>query len=118
MTNIAGFPKADYPKDGSEYSDLELINGLRTLYLTSRDEKRNYRDMWLRNYKLVNNRFGTSTTNSWQPAPRSSEIFPVLSNLIAWMTDSHVMVDVSPVSDPHSDFNNYYSKIANDLGNI
>lgn len=99
-------------------SELAYINQLRSLYLSARNEKRSRRESWLRNYRLVNNRMGAPSTNQWQPSPRSSEIYPILSNLIAWMTDHDIVIDITPAADPHSDFFNFNSKISNDLSAV
>lgn len=99
-------------------SELSYINQLRNLYLSARNEKRTRRESWLRNYRLVNNRLGTPSSNQWQPSPRSSEIYPILSNLIAWMTDHDIVIDITPAADPHSDFFNFQGKVSNDLSAV
>lgn len=97
---------------------LELLNRLRLLYLQARDQRRNYRDQWLRCYRLVNNKLGVPQPNSWQPAPRLSKIYPALSAMVAWMTDNNILIDCTPAADPDSSFYKYFSSVATDLGNV
>lgn len=102
------------------YSDAHLtyVNWLRTLYLSARNEKRSRRESWLRNYRLLNNRVGAPQGGQWQPSPRSSEIFPICSGVVAWMTDNDIVIDINPAADPSSDFYNFNSKVSNDLSAI
>lgn len=98
-------------------TDEALVNRLRYLYQIARDHKRLNYDRWIRNYKLVNNRIATSGPN-WMPAPRDSEIYPVLSSLVAWMTDQQIGIEAIPAADPNSSHYEFYSDIANDLSDI
>lgn len=98
--------------------DLELINKLRNLFTRARDSRRSRHDNWNRNYRLLHNRMNTTGIQSWQPSPRSSEIYPTISALVAWMLDNNVNVDCIPSADPHSPYYDYQSKIANDLAAI
>lgn len=96
--------------------DMELLNRLRFLYNEAKRSKKRLYDRWYRNYRLVNNQFATPTSASWAPYPRDSEIYPTLSALVAWMTDQNILVDATPIADPHSPFHNFISQIGNDLG--
>src|ERR1700676_2169022 len=87
--------------------EQHLLEELRTLFLLSRDEKRSRYDNWVRNYRLVNNKLGGQGTTSWMPTPRDSEIYPILSSIVAWETDQNITIDVYPASDPSSVFNNF-----------
>jgi hypothetical protein len=101
-----------------EHEDLELINHLRNLYLVARDHKRSRYDMWQRNYRLVNNRLGGQANNNWMPAPRASRIFPMLSSVVAWMTDGEDVLDFVPAADPHAAYFQLMEILAADLGNV
>lgn len=98
--------------------DLELINRLRQIFIRARDARRSRHDQWNRNWRLVHNRFNTTGIQNWQPSPRSSEIYPTLSAIIAWMMDNNIAIDCIPSADPHSDFYNAQCKLANDLGAV
>lgn len=99
-------------------SDLSLINRLNNLFIIARDYKRARYETWLRNYRLTNNRWGNVQAAAWMPAPRDSEIYPVLSSLVAWMTDQSVSLDFVPQTDPYSTFYSMVSEIANDLSDV
>lgn len=96
-------------------TDLDYLQRLTTLFLSAQRDKRSRRENWLRNYRLVNNRIGAPQSAQWQPTPRSSEVYPICSNLVAWSNDHDIVIDIVPAADPHSDFYKYNSKIANDL---
>jgi hypothetical protein len=96
-------------------SDLEKTNYLRNLFLEARDAKRQRYDSWLRNYRLVNNRISGNTYTSWAPQPRDSEIFPLLSSWVGWMTDQNPEIVFFPTMEPFSKFYSFVTKIAQDL---
>lgn len=98
-------------------AERDLVAELRHKFIVARDHKRSRYDQWMRNYRLLNNRLG-SPSSSWMPAPRDSEIYPIISALVGWMTDQNVMVDATPVADPGSPYYSYISDISNDLSNI
>lgn len=98
---------------------LELVSKLDTMYNNARTRKRRYYEEWRRNYLLTNNKmFSESRTANWMPSPTSSEIFPIISSLIAWMTDQSVIFSVSAASDPHTLYSQWLGKLSNDLENI
>lgn len=98
---------------------LELTARLDQLYSQARMKKRRYYEEWRRNYLLVNNKmWSESRTANWMPSPTSSEIFPIISSLIAWMTDQSVIFSVSAAADPHTLYAQWLSTLSNDLENI
>lgn len=98
---------------------MELVAKLDQLYSQARLKKRRYYQDWRRNYLLTNNRMWTeSRTANWMPSPTSSEIFPIVSALIAWMTDQSVVFSVSASSDPHTLYAQWLGKLSNDLETI
>jgi hypothetical protein len=97
--------------------ELRLVSRLRNLFQYARDEKRKKYDTWLRNYRLLNTRFGGNTA-AWMPSPRDSEIYPTLSALVAWMTDQNTKVQLTPAADPNGQFYDLISKKANDLETV
>src|SRR5215831_5949727 len=112
--------KIDNPPRPSQYplTDLERVNYLRRLYQEARDAKRQRYDSWLRNYRLVHNRISGSTYTSWAPQPRDSEIFPLLSNWVGWMTDQEPEIVFFPTADPFSQFYQAIRQAATDLTNL
>lgn len=99
-------------------NDLELVSKLRKLFLAARDHRRGRHEIWNRNWRLVNNRMNTIGIASWQPGPRSSELYPTLSAIVAWMLDNNIAIDAIPAADPHSPFYGYQSALSNDLSAI
>lgn len=96
-------------------TDMELVNKLRQLFLRARDARRTRHDNWNRNWRLLNNRMNTTGIQSWQPSPRSSELYPTCSSIVAWMLDNQIAIDCIPAADPHSPYFDYQTNLANDL---
>lgn len=103
---------------GAKSTDLDKVSYLRNLFQQARDAKRTRYDSWLRNYRLVHNRISGSTYTSWAPQPRDSEIFPLLSNWVAWMTDQAPEIVYFPTADPFSQTYQFVKQIAADLTNL
>lgn len=99
---------------------MELINNLRTLYQIARDDKRIRYDSWRRNYRLTHNKtaYKTFNSNNVQAAPKDSEIYPILSSLVGWMTDQRTNVDITPAIDPYTSTADRYGELATDLKQI
>lgn len=98
--------------------DEELVNRLRQLFTDMRQNKRPYYESWNRNYRLVNNRMGGKASASWMPAPKDSEVYPIVASLVAWMADQHTTVDIMAAADPQSPYYDFMQKLANDLATI
>ena len=87
------------------YDPLLLINGLSQMYQQAKDEKTRMQSSWRRNYLLVNNRsVANDVTASSAPNVTDSEMFPIISSRIAWMTDQKIMIDVMPAATAGSPF--------------
>lgn len=96
--------------------DLELVAKLDQLYSAARMKKRRYYEEWRRNYLLLNNKmWAESRTANWMPSPTDSEIYPIVSALIAWMTDQSVIFSVSAAADPHTLYADWLGHLSNDL---
>ena len=99
-----------------EERETQLISKLTRLYMTARNAKRKYYDTWRRNYRILNNQqWADLRPSSWQPTPTDSEIYPILSSTIAWMTDQEVNFTYSPAADPHSPYANFLNLLCLDL---
>ena len=82
---------------------FELVNGLDTLYNAAREKKQQHLSVWRRNYLLVSTRQQRASGNQpWSANVTDSEIFPILSSRIAWITDQKLMFDVAPEATPGS----------------
>lgn len=97
--------------------EMETVQRLRNIFYHARRAKAVRYDTWQRNLRLLNARSNTSTA-SWVPQPRDSEIYPILSAMVAWMTDQNIVIDTSPAADPNTDFYNFFSQISNDLATL
>lgn len=95
--------------------DHDLINRLTQLYINARSRKRQYYETWRKNYLLINNRMWAESRTPWMPASTDSEIYPIVSTLVAYMTDQEVSFSVSPAATPHTPFASYMGVLANHL---
>jgi hypothetical protein len=83
------------------WDDFMLTEKLAQMYELARTEKKKYQANWRRNYLLTTNRqYSLDTQSPWTPNVTDSEIFPILSARIAWMTDQKVKPTVAPAALP------------------
>ena len=102
----------------TDTADIQLVSRLRQLFLAARDARKPRQDNWNRNLRLLHNKLQTSGISSWQPQPKSSEIYPTVSAIVAWMMDNNISVDCIPAADPGSQIYPFLSKLANDLSAV
>jgi len=102
----------------TELDDLQLVQSLRQLFLAARDARKSRQDNWQRNLRLLHNKLQTSGISSWQPQPKSSEIYPTVSAIVAWMMDNNISIDCIPSADPYGTYYQFISKLANDLAAV
>jgi hypothetical protein len=110
----------DLAERGNNAAEREalLVSRLRTLFTYARDYKRGRFETWQRNYRIVHNRLNLPSIGSWMPGPRDSEVYPVLSSLIAWMTDQSPSIDIVPAADPTSSMYPFVMQTAIDLTTV
>lgn len=127
MTDLSPFPTkptrrpdtAPTPPTRRPYDqDAQYLNYLRTLFVTARKEKQPRIDSWNRNYKIVNNRYQSAQFASWAPQPRDSEVYPICSSLVAWLTDQEPDVGFTPAADPSSLYYSQTLKVAADANAV
>lgn len=106
------------PRSRPSSDDASYLNYLRTLFVQARRDKVPRRDSWDRNYKIVNNRYQSAQFASWAPQPRDSEVYPICSSLVAWLTDQEPDVGFTPAADPNSLYYTQINQISEDLNNV
>jgi hypothetical protein len=100
----------------SNLDDFELTQRLTSLYVLARDQKRRYQSTWRRNYLLTTNRqYAMNVQQPWTPNVVDSEIFPILSSRVAWMTDQRITPIISPASTAGEQFRSHQEKLSDDL---
>jgi hypothetical protein len=83
------------------YDDFALTERLMQLYSLARTEKKKYQANWRRNYLLTTNKqYSLDTQSPWTPNVTDSEIWPILSSRISWMTDQKIQPNVAPAALP------------------
>jgi hypothetical protein len=99
--------------------DFELCNDLDQLYGLAKDKKQMYHSVWRRNYLLLTSRQNqASGTQPWSANVTDSEIFPIISSRIAWITDQKLQFDVAPAATPGSAFADHMSTLGGHLEQI
>jgi hypothetical protein len=101
----------------STLDNPELAQAVRTLFYQARDYRRPLITRWRKNYRTLNNRSagGDSTTSSWQQTPRIAKVWPIVSSLVAWMTDQRPSLQVSASPEPFSPYGDFYQQLATDM---
>jgi len=103
--------------DMKEIEELEaylLTQKLDELYQLAKDAKAARHAEWVRNYRLTFNRSNGSSTRPGSGV-KDSEIYPIIRNRIAWMTDQAIDFNVVPAVDPYSQYAQYESKIGHHM---
>ena len=100
---------------GEDHVVAGRINGLFDL---ARKEMNRRHDRWGKAYRLVHNRGWSATRDAWMPSPTASEIYPIISALVGWMTDQRIRFQCVASSDPHSQYSNFQQKLAQDLETV
>ena len=103
--------------DEAELDELEmylLTAKLDELYQQAKDAKASRHAEWIRNYRLTFNRSSGSTTRPGSGV-KDSEIYPIIRNRIAWMTDQKVDFAVYPAVDPQSQYAQFEQKIGHHM---
>src|ERR1035437_1558973 len=100
-----------------DYEQFELTARLMELYSAAKDVKQRKHAEWSRNYLLTFNRSSGSNTRPGSGV-RDSEIYPILRNRVAWMTDQKIDFDVVPAVDPQAEFAKYEQKIGHHMALI
>lgn len=99
-------------------AEQQLLSFCRDLFSRARSKKKPLYETWQRNYKLVHNKYGGGLNNQTTPNPKDSEIFPVLSSIIAWMTDQKTNININPAVDPDSKYVQQWVSVAGDLQTV
>jgi hypothetical protein len=91
----------------SEYEKFSLehqrkVQTVRQLFYRARDARRNIITQWRKNYKVLNNKTWTTRAEAWMPTPEVSNIWPLLSSMVAWMTDQRPSFETTPALVPFS----------------
>ena len=97
----------------------DLVANCRKLYERAKLYRRNRLTTWTRNWQLVHNRFGAMVSEPWMPNPRSSEIYPIGSTYVAWLSDQKPSVTFAAAADPSAQATyDYLQNLAGDLSTV
>lgn len=101
------------------YAPRELVNQLNNLYSLAKRSKQPLRSDWMRNYRLVNNKtYSSDLSSNGMPNVSDSEVFPILSSRIAWMTDQKIMADVMAAAPTGAAFGDHMGVLAQHLEQV
>lgn len=102
------------PKPKSE-SAARKLHRAKTAYQNARDVKKALYANWRRNYLILQNRHWAEFRSTWMPSPADSEVYPILSNLVGWLTDQSVMFTVAAAATPNTPWHQYLEGLSDDL---
>lgn len=97
-----------------EWDAWVLTSRLDELYQIAKETKSKKHAEWARNYMLTFNRSSGAATRPGSGV-KDSEIYPILRNRIAWMTDQKIDFNVFPAVDPQSEYAVYEGKIGHHM---
>lgn len=80
-------------------SNDDTINLVRCLYDEAKREHKRKVPVWNRYDRALRNRNWAADRANWLPAPQSSQIYPALHTLVAWMTDQNPTFFAAPSPD-------------------
>ena len=103
--------------DEAELDEFEmylLTAKLDELYQQAKDAKASRHAEWVRNYRLTFNR-GSGSSLRPGSGVKDSEIYPIIRNRIAWMTDQKVDFTVYPAVDPQSQYAQFEQKVSHHM---
>ena len=104
--------------DHAQGEDHVVAGRITGLFDLARKEMNRRHDRWRKAYRLVHNRGWSATRDAWMPSPTASEIYPIISALVGWMTDQRIRFQCVASSDPHSQYSNFQQKLAQDLETV
>lgn len=85
------------------------------LFYQARAHRRPILARWLKNYQILHNQTWEAGRSGWMPAPEPPEVKPIISSLVAWMTDTEPTFDSMPQANPHDPFYDFYAERAEDM---
>lgn len=103
------------PPDPISYEDWRLLQRCKTAYAYAKAAKKNLYSHWKRNWLLLNNRMWNDFRMAWMPSPTDSEIFPIMANLIGWLTDQSIMFTIQAATVPNTPYATMLQTTADDL---
>lgn len=96
-------------------ADLEMLARIKQMYQTARKSKQNLLSRWRRNWLLTQGTQWSDYRMAWMPSPFDSEIFPIMANLVGWMTDQSVAFTVNAAVQPNTPWAEYLNSLGDDL---
>lgn len=99
-------------------NELALLAKCKTMYQTARKAHTSLLSRWRRNWQLLQGTMWSELRMPWMPSPTDSEIFPIMANLVGWMTDQSVAFTVNPASQPNTPWHVYLQSLSDDLESI
>lgn len=104
--------------DHAQGEDHEVAGRISGLFDIARKEMNGRHNRWRKAYRLLHNRGWSGSRDAWMPSPTASEIYPIVSALVGWMTDQRVRFQCVASADPHSQYANFQQKLAADLETV
>lgn len=98
--------------------EVETVSRLTQLFNIARQAKSERYETWRRNYNLVHNKVGNRGLDNWRPSPRDSEIYPILSSIVGFISDQNTTVEVTAAANPGTGYAEFTQQIAQDLGTV
>lgn len=102
----------------SSMDEQRIVNMVQMLFQEARAYRAPLVQRWLRNYRVLRNRYWSDTRPDWMAHPEVPEVFPVVSSMVGWMTDQRFDLDVFPSTLPFSPYNEEIYRLSEDLETV
>lgn len=108
-------PRESYTLDLPDPSTQEIAKRVHQLFSQARHARRSRVAQWKRNAEVLANRTWLEGRPRWMPAPEVNEIYPIISTIVGWITDTRPTFDAVPYAAQNSSTYDFWSELADDL---
>ena len=108
-------PPSDTPPSKGPTEDWEKAAHVKDLFRKARQAKRPLLERWVAEYEILHNRVWQAGRPAWMPSPKVAEIYPTVSAIVAWESDTPPTFDVTAFAEPNSPYHKELTAKGNDL---
>lgn len=103
-------------RDG--HSVDNIAEHVLTLHRRARERRRPLIGQWTKNYNILRNRGIWTHRADHLPSPEIPEIYPIISTITAWQTDTYPTFEVTPAAIPNTEWWSQISQVTDDLQQV
>ena len=108
-------PRESYTLDSPDPTQATIAGRVHQLFSQARNAKRRRIAQWNRNAEVMANRTWLDGRPKWMPAPEVNEIYPIISTIVGWVTDTRPVFDAMPFAPQGTPTHTFWNELADDL---